>query len=222
MFNLETAIAEWRRQMLAAGIKTPVPLDELESHLREEIERQIQSGADSKLAFETAVQKIGSASALKCEFKKVDATRKERARALDRKVIFISLDILIVLVPLVLSSVMLFKAGDLSQIRSGQQMSGLAAVATFAIFAWGGRLGYRLFPVVRSGRSRELIGALVAAPAMVCCFVFYYIILPRHEFTMGPLFVAIIWGFLAPFGVALGWVLGLETAARKKGTKAVS
>ncbi len=28
MFILEQAIAEWRKQMLAAGIKTPVPLKE--------------------------------------------------------------------------------------------------------------------------------------------------------------------------------------------------
>ncbi len=31
MFDLENAIADWRRQMLAAGIQTPVPLEELES-----------------------------------------------------------------------------------------------------------------------------------------------------------------------------------------------
>jgi len=41
MFDLEEKIAEWRRQMLVAGIKTPAPLDELEGHLREEIELQI-------------------------------------------------------------------------------------------------------------------------------------------------------------------------------------
>jgi hypothetical protein len=29
MFNVEPAIAEWRKQMLAAGIKTPVPPEEL-------------------------------------------------------------------------------------------------------------------------------------------------------------------------------------------------
>ena len=38
------SIAEWREQMLAAGIKTPVPLEELEIHLREEIEQQMKSG----------------------------------------------------------------------------------------------------------------------------------------------------------------------------------
>jgi len=30
MFNLESSIARWREQMLAAGIQSPVPLDELE------------------------------------------------------------------------------------------------------------------------------------------------------------------------------------------------
>ena len=40
MFDLEKAIANWRKQMLAAGIKMPAPLEELEIHLREEIEQQ--------------------------------------------------------------------------------------------------------------------------------------------------------------------------------------
>ncbi len=71
MFELEKAIAEWRRQMLRAGIKAPVPLDELESHLREEIEDQMRSGINAMPAFQMAVERIGQAEALKGEFKKV-------------------------------------------------------------------------------------------------------------------------------------------------------
>ena len=52
MFNLEQSLADWRQQMLAAGIKTPVPLEELETHLREEIERQMKSGLPKQEAFE--------------------------------------------------------------------------------------------------------------------------------------------------------------------------
>jgi len=37
MFDLDQAISEWRRQMAAGGIKLPDALDELESHLREEV-----------------------------------------------------------------------------------------------------------------------------------------------------------------------------------------
>jgi hypothetical protein len=70
MFDLEQSIAEWRRQMLAAGIKTPVPLEELEIHLRDEIERQIKSGLNEQEIFNSAVQKIGQAGLLKTEFKK--------------------------------------------------------------------------------------------------------------------------------------------------------
>ena len=70
MFDLEQSIAEWRKQMLAAGIKAPVPLEELESHLREEIERQIQSGASDQEAFQRTVLQIGQAKELKAEFVK--------------------------------------------------------------------------------------------------------------------------------------------------------
>lgn len=70
MFNLEQSIAEWRRRMLAAGIKTPVPLEELESHLREDIEQRMKSGSNAQQAFEAAVQQLGHANEIKSEFKK--------------------------------------------------------------------------------------------------------------------------------------------------------
>jgi uncharacterized membrane protein len=70
MFHLEQSIAEWRRQMLAAGIKTPVPLEELEIHLREDIERQMKSGLSEQKAFEISIQRIGQPEVLDNEFKK--------------------------------------------------------------------------------------------------------------------------------------------------------
>jgi hypothetical protein len=76
MFNLEQSIAEWRRQMLAAGIKTPVPLEELEIHLREEIEQQMKSGLSEAEAFTASVRKIGHAQTVQSEFKKIDASRE--------------------------------------------------------------------------------------------------------------------------------------------------
>jgi hypothetical protein len=73
MFNLEKAIAEWRRRMIAAGIKTPVPLEELENHLRDDVERQMRLGLGAQPAFGIAVKTIGQALELKREFKKVSA-----------------------------------------------------------------------------------------------------------------------------------------------------
>ena len=78
MFNLEKAISDWRRQMLSAGIKTPVPLKELESHLREEIERHVKSGLDGQQTFEIAIQKIGKADLLNDEFQKVHGAKEMR------------------------------------------------------------------------------------------------------------------------------------------------
>jgi hypothetical protein len=70
VFNLEEAIADWERQMLAAGINTPEALTELETHLRDEVEHQIRSGLSLEQAFDSAVQQLGSADALKAEFTK--------------------------------------------------------------------------------------------------------------------------------------------------------
>ncbi len=75
MFDLEQSIAEWRRQMLAEAIRNPSVVDELESHLREDVEWHMQSGLSGREAFQTAVQRIGQPSLLKCEFEKVRSGR---------------------------------------------------------------------------------------------------------------------------------------------------
>jgi hypothetical protein len=80
MFNLEEAITDWRQQMLAAGIKTPVPLEELESHLREEIGQQTAAGLDEQAAFNLAVRQTGRAEVLKTEFAKAGETIYERLK----------------------------------------------------------------------------------------------------------------------------------------------
>ena len=78
MFNLEQSIADWRRQMFAAGIKTPVLLEELEIHLREEIEQQLKSGLNEQKAFEISVQQVGQPKTLESEFKKSERNIMKR------------------------------------------------------------------------------------------------------------------------------------------------
>jgi hypothetical protein len=82
MFNLEQSIADWRKQMLAAGIQTPAPLDELEIHLREDIKQQVKSGLNEQKAFETAIQRIGQPNVLKNEFQKTSTLTLERIIAI--------------------------------------------------------------------------------------------------------------------------------------------
>jgi hypothetical protein len=71
MFNLGQAINQWRRQMLAAGIESAA-LEELESHLREEIERRASSTGNLQHAFKLVVEEIGRPEPLACEFKKIE------------------------------------------------------------------------------------------------------------------------------------------------------
>jgi hypothetical protein len=75
MFNLDQAISEWRRQMAVGGLKMPDVLNELESHLREDLEGQVRSGLNEQEAFNAAVQRIGQSKALKKEFRKVNRHR---------------------------------------------------------------------------------------------------------------------------------------------------
>ena len=75
MFNLEQSISEWRGQMLSAGVKNPDIVDELESHLREDWARRVQSGESEEQAFERAVQGVGEASLLKHEFAKLSGKK---------------------------------------------------------------------------------------------------------------------------------------------------
>ena len=75
MFNLEQSISEWRGQMLSAGVKNPDIVDELESHLREDWARRVQSGESEEQAFEGAVQGVGQASLLKHEFAKLSGKK---------------------------------------------------------------------------------------------------------------------------------------------------
>jgi hypothetical protein len=73
MFDLEKSIADWRKQMRSTGIKSPALVEELESHLRNEIERQMKAGVNSQRAFEEAVQQIGAPDALRNEFQRANA-----------------------------------------------------------------------------------------------------------------------------------------------------
>jgi leader peptidase (prepilin peptidase)/N-methyltransferase len=89
MFDLDKAIENWRQQMLRAGIKTPVPLEEIENHLREDVEQLVRAGSSAQEAFETASQRIGHAGALEAEFKKVE----RGSRVFQRKIVWILIGI---------------------------------------------------------------------------------------------------------------------------------
>src|SRR5579863_9024050 len=72
MFNLDQAITDWRRQMIASGIRSRGVLDELENHLREDVDWKARLGVGEQAAFAAVVRQIGGADVLKIEFTKAD------------------------------------------------------------------------------------------------------------------------------------------------------
>jgi hypothetical protein len=67
MFNLERSIAQWRRNLHATDLNKAI-LDELESHLRDEFDRQTSLGLNGEDAFRAAVAQIGDPKSLRTEF----------------------------------------------------------------------------------------------------------------------------------------------------------
>ncbi len=208
MFNLDQAISDWRQQMLAAGIQTPVPLEELESHLREEIERRMELGIGAPQAFEAAIQQIGKANMLKPEFEKVDGTKEAHESKKSQIALILGLGAFL----LPFAAYFLFSP----ELTSGQRMSGLAAVATTVLFIYLGHWGGRLFPVIPNRRVRLITGLSGNLLYVLWVFVFVYVVLPRLDFIASQLFMAICWAWTVPLGVLGGLILGLEKAALQK------
>ena len=74
MFELERAITDWRREMQCRGIKETETLDELEAHLRDDLEEQVRSGTEIQQAFDVARAHFGKIGALETEFEKIRST----------------------------------------------------------------------------------------------------------------------------------------------------
>ena len=208
MFDLEQSIKEWRRQMLTAGVKTPVPLEELECHLREDVEQQAKAGLSEAEAFSGAVQKIGEAQAVKKEFEKVEETAKARRR----KFVDVFVMGFATVFPFWVGDSVYFKTGGFSQATAGERNSALAAVSLFGLLFWAGRLGYRMLPAIRSKRTGDILFGSSVASVIIWWVVFLNLIVPRYDFTCGEFITVFLWGFLTPAGLAFGLCWGREAA----------
>ncbi|MGA9452679.1 MAG: permease prefix domain 1-containing protein [Verrucomicrobiia bacterium] len=211
MFDLERSIAEWRRQMLAAGIKTPVPLEELESHLREDIAQQMQSGLSAQQAFDTAAKRIGHAPVLKREFKKIGAPMEMQKIIKLAGVICVTVALfcpLFIFLPFLL-------AHELSLMT---KMLGLAVYATTVatiVFSW--RYSHKLLPAICNQPFRRAVGIACYAGCLLWMRfgIFHFSpggLHPRSIFL--PLIIfGLEWTVIAILG---GVGHGLEKAASKK------
>jgi hypothetical protein len=210
MFNLDNEISAWRKQMLFAGIQSPVPLDELESHLRDEITRLVENGADPQAAFEAATQKIGGPTMIKEEFSKIQPSRR-------KQFIPLLLPLFASVFALCVALSLLLRLGNFAEMTLGQSLSALAAIAFGLLLSWSGWFGYRAFSFLPAKRARFMVGS-------GCCLLmlwwttFFFVVLPGCEFDMAQLLVAILWGFIASAGFAIGLSAGVERAAASSNT----
>jgi hypothetical protein len=202
MFNLEHAIAEWRQQMVEGGIDSSTTLDELEGHLRDEVERQTKFGTDASHAFANAVKRIGPPTTIKAEFKKVETSipRWFMRYYCGWVPVFY----------LCLASYILLKA----PMSSGERASGFAAVWLFCLLIRRVPQYHRFLPVISNRRLRLAIQFGCFLIWMAPVGVFVNLILPQLNLTLGQEVVAFQW-VMTSSAPLTGIFLGLDEAAHR-------
>jgi hypothetical protein len=195
MFDLDQAISEWRRRMAAGGIKTPDVLNELESHLRDDVDQQMRSGLSQQQAFEDAVQRLGQANVLKAEFKKAN---KAAALRFERIVLDGT-----GLMYLTTASYALVT----HEMAAQERLLGFAALGFTILSGLGLRYGARW--VRAKGRTRTTLGVGSAILGIGWFTCFMLLILPHQEFTISQLVVALLWA-LVPMAASGAFTVGLE------------
>ena len=205
MFQLEQAIAEWRRQMLAAGIKSDV-LDELEGHLREETGLRMKSGLDAKNALECAMQEIGRPNMIKNEFKKIGLV----PRLLEWLMIAICVAFVSLIVFLGAATVVMCfdRLGD-------RVVAGMAMASTLCV-ALGWRHAIPFLPVIASAWKRVLVAWACLVLGFVAAPLYFNFILPLFAARGGGgLPAGGLWAvFIIAVFSTLGIGLGMNTKSR--------
>src|SRR5688572_3545734 len=157
MFDLGRAISEWRRQLADGGIDSPEVLDELESHLREDVQQQIRSGLNPQQAFNSALQRFGQRHALHTEFNKINGG----AKLLDR---------LMGLLSVILAAFIIWMSGYTflqMELSPSEQIIAYAAVAFTLLTACAWRYAVPFLPVIASRGKRMTVGLVCIASGIV-------------------------------------------------------
>ena len=71
MFNLDTALASWRHALKNERALSPEDLDELEQHIRDQVQWLIHDGLDQEAAYRQAIQEMGALPRIQQAYKEV-------------------------------------------------------------------------------------------------------------------------------------------------------
>jgi hypothetical protein len=200
MFDLEQAIADWRKQMLAAGIQAPVPLEELESHLREDIQRQMKSGLNQQKAFEISTQRIGQPESLKSEFKKNGSPVMKR------------IGIFTMSIGAVITLRILTEHPDAAHFRGNEQIEWLFAGSAIFLFGLSNAFLYFESGDTRSVRLWKIIGITYSTFAVWISAlpILLFLTVPKYSAAVGVtgrilVFAALAVSILSLFGWGKSW-----------------
>lgn len=208
--------------MADSGIKDKAVLDELENHLREDVERQSRPGTNAEAAFEIAMRRIGQSDLLKAEFAKVSGTKGVQwGEAVGIACCLAALPLPVWAIPGFLTA---------RELPMTERLLGLAAVALTFLSVASWLFSYRYLPVIHNRRLRLRVTIACGLGGMAWLYSFsillFSVIVPhlfsessaiqrgdsRPIFAMG---VAVLWA-MALAAVLGGIAFGLEKAARRR------
>jgi hypothetical protein len=167
VFDLEQQIRQWRQAQAAALAGRAEVLDELESHLRDEVQRLVQTGQTPKHAWEAALRRLGEPRQLAAEFDKLPP--RGRASWLPARVVLSAEVVLVIALacmlglalrhgkirPLLASHVFAVTAGYTATFAVG--LLGAWSILTRAMSGWDARRAQAL----RSAARKLTIAGLV-------------------------------------------------------------
>jgi hypothetical protein len=193
MFDLEQAILAWRKQMTDAGVKAPVPLEELESHLRDAVEERVRQGLGEAEAFNVASGQMGRAGEIKSEFDKAAKLEMPLGQKWGDRYGVSFFASLIVFYGIWMTRLVMQYA-----LFSGKERTlafAALAVTELAVFAaW--HLVPVLFPIIHNKRVESVVVSLCVVADAVWYVFFAWYVLPRFQFTPGGVRVMTLWAMI--------------------------
>lgn len=179
MFDLEKAIRDWRGALERAARLDSDSLDELESHLRDDVDARRRQGVAAELAFKAAVKSLGSVRDLRKEFR-----RGESIASAIR-----SLSKLCLCVVAVMALRIACRAELTLPWRAAAIFNAIALLAPIL----GHNLIVRSIPVIGGKTLRNWLGLMFGIVAMAAGIAFMNVLLPNLILTEEEIGVVVLW-----------------------------
>jgi hypothetical protein len=212
MFNVEKAISAWRQQVSHFGLTDRAVLDELESHLRDEIDRQLIKGLTPEQAFQIAVQQIGSAVLIKEEFNKTNAMKQSRKQT-EKIIGAIGFGVY------ALTSMYGLLFANHIAASLNERLLGLTAVVITGLLLVVSVDAWRVVPVITAKKVRLSVALGCAIFGAIVTWIVFHVVMPKFDLTLAQIVVTTLWA-LVPLVIGGAIAGGILEAAERRTTSA--